>query len=401
MKRDVVIVDGARTAFGRRGGTLKNYMPTDMAILAVNGLLKKTDILNRGTVDSLFCGSAFGDLRSLGPARYIVLGSELPIETTASYVEMQCGSAIDSVNHAAWKILSGAADVVIAGGMESCSQGYSKVSSCTEPYRGIPLMAEKQRLAPTDDQDISMIEVSDGMAKKWEITRQECDEFAYRSQIRAFEAQSKGYFEEEIVPVTVKGKKGKPDILFNRDEHLRPETTLADLAKLNPVLGPNGFTTAGNASGLNDGASFVLMMTAEKAKELGYEPYARWVCGADYGVEPKYMGIGPAFSNLRAIKRANLTLKDMDVMECNEAFAAQNLSVIKEMEDQTGMHIDQSKWNPNGGAIAFGHPNGASGTRICIFAMKELERRGGRYGLFSSCCGGGHGVTTIIENLRR
>ena len=143
------------------------------------------------------------------------------------------------------------------------------------------------------------------------------------------------------------------------------------------------------------------MMTAEKARELGYEPYARWIGGADYGVEPKYMGIGPAFSNLIALKRAGLTLDDMDVIECNEAFAAQNLSVIKEMERQSGLKIDQSKWNPNGGAIAFGHPNGASGARICIFAMKELERRGGRYGLFSSCCGGGHGVTTLLENLRR
>ena len=143
------------------------------------------------------------------------------------------------------------------------------------------------------------------------------------------------------------------------------------------------------------------MMTAEKAKELGYEPYARWVCGADYGVEPRLMGIGPAYSNLLAIKRAGLKVSDLDVLECNEAFAAQNLSVIKEMEHQSGEKIDQANWNPNGGAIAFGHPNGASGARICLFAMKELERRGGRYGLFSSCCGGGHGVTTLIENLRR
>lgn len=401
MKREVVIVEGVRTAFGRRGGTLRDFMPTEMAIFAVNGLLDKTCILEKSTVDSLFCGSAFGDLKSLGPARYTVLGSKLPIETSASYVEMQCGSAIDSVNHAAWKILAGAADVVIAGGMESCSQVYSKVSSCVAPYKGFSLSAEKQKLAPTADQDISMIEVSDGMARKWGISRSECDEFAYRSQQRAYASQSKGYFKDEIVPVTIKGKKGQPDIVFDTDEHLRPETTIENLAKLKAVLGPDGFTTAGNASGLNDGASFVLMMTAEKAKELGYEPYARWVCGADYGVEPKFMGIGPAFSNLKAIKQAGLTLNDIDVIECNEAFAAQNLSVIKEMEHQSGSIIDQNKWNPNGGAIAFGHPNGASGTRICIFAMKELERTGGRYGIFSSCCGGGHGVSTLIENLRR
>lgn len=400
MNREVVFVEGVRTAFGRRGGTLKDFLPTDLSALAVKGLLEKTGILEKGKVDSLFCGSAFGDLCALGPARYTVLASGLPIETSASYVEMQCGSAIDSINHAAWKILAGQADVIIAGGMESCSQTYAKFSTCVAPYKGIVPAAAPVKLAPTAEQDISMIQVSDGMAKKWGITRQECDAFAYRSQQRAFEAQEKGYFQDEIIPVTIKGNKKTPDYIFDTDEHLRPETTLEGLSKLSAVLGPDGFTTAGNASGLNDGAAFVLMMTREKAEELGYEPYAKWVCGADYGVEPRFMGIGPAYSNLMAIKRAGLTLKDMDVMECNEAFAAQNLAVIKEMEHQAGCSIDQRKWNPNGGAIAFGHPNGASGARVGIFTMKELARSGGRYGLFSSCCGGGHGVTTLIENLR-
>ena len=188
-------------------------------------------------------------------------------------------------------------------------------------------------------------------------------------------------------------------MIVDKDEHVRPQTTMEALAKLKPVNG--GVTTAGNASGLNDGAAFVMMMSADKAKELGYEPFARWVCGADYGVEPRLMGIGPAYSNLNAIKQAGLTIADIDVFECNEAFAAQNLGVIKEMEIQSGATIDQAKWNPNGGAISFGHPNGASGARIGIFCMKELARSGGRYGLFSSCCGGGQGVTTLIENLRR
>lgn len=245
-----------------------------------------------------------------------------------------------------------------------------------------------------------MIEVSDGMARRWGITRQQCDEFAYRSQKLAAEAVAKGYFKEEIIPVTIKGKKGKPDIIFQEDEHLRPETTLEGLSSLKAVLGPDGFTTAGNASGLNDGAAFVLMMTSEKACELGYEPIAKWVMGADYGVEPRFMGIGPAFSNMLALKRAGLTVADIDVFECNEAFAAQNLSVIREMEHQSGISINMNNWNPNGGAIAFGHPNGASGARVGIFTMKELVRRGGRYGMFSSCCGGGHGVSTLIENLR-
>lgn len=400
MNREVVFVDGVRTAFGRRGGSLRDFYPTELSAIAVRGLLEKTKILEKGKVDSLFCGSAFGDAQSLGPARYTVLASGLPYETSASYVEMQCGSAIDSINHAAWKILAGAADVVIAGGMESCSQMYAKFSTCVEPYKGILPSPIHQKLAPSPDQDISMIQVSDGMAKRWGITRQQCDEFAYRSQQLAASAVSKGYFDDEIVPVTLKGKKGTPDIIFDRDEHLRPETTLEGLSTLKPVLGPDGFTTAGNASGLNDGAAFVLMMTAEKAKELGYEPFAKWVGGADYGVEPRFMGIGPAFSNMLALNRAGLTLYDIDVFECNEAFAAQNLSVIREMENQSGMKINMDNWNPNGGAIAFGHPNGASGARVCLFTMKELVRRGGRYGIFSSCCGGGHGVSTLIENLR-
>ena len=400
-RREIVFVDGARTGFGRMGGTLRDIYATDLAAMTVKALVEKSKIYERGgKIDSLFCGTALGDAQAGGPARYVVLAAGLPLEISASYVEMQCGSAIDSINHAAWKMMAGEADVMIAGGMESYSQITVKFPTSITPYKAIPPLPIASKLAPTPDQDISMIEVSDTMAAKWGISRTECDEFAFRSQQRAGAAIAKGYFKDEIVPITIKGSKKIPDRIFAEDEHVRADTTMEGLEKLRSVR-PDGVTTAGNASGRNDGAAFVLMMTAEKAKELGYEPYARWVCGADYGVEPRLMGIGPAYSNLLAIKRAGLTINDLDVFECNEAFAAQNLSVIKEMEIQSGMKIDQAKWNPNGGAIAFGHPNGASGARICMFAMKELERRGGRYGLFSSCCGGGHGVTTLIENLRR
>lgn len=400
-KREIVFVDGMRTGFGRMGGALKDIVGSDLGALTVRALLEKTEILERGRVDSLFCGCALGDAQAGGPARYVALAAGLPVETSASFVEMQCGSAIDSINHAAWKMLAGEADVMIAGGMESYSQLTVKFSTSSTPYRALAPMPVPQKLAPTPDQDISMLEVSDGMAKRWRISREACDEFALRSQQRAGAAIAKGYFKEEIAPITIKGRRQMPDRIFAEDEHVRPDATLEGLSRLKAVLGPEGVTTAGNASGRNDGAAFVLMMTADKAKELGYVPYARWVCGADYGVEPRLMGIGPAYSNLLAIKRADLSLRDIGVIECNEAFAAQNLCVIKEMEEQSGIPIDQSRWNPNGGAIAFGHPNGASGARICIFAMKELERSGGRYGLFSSCCGGGHGVTTLIENLRR
>ena len=391
--REVVFVDGMRTAFGKMGGTIRTIPSADLAAKTVKALVEKTQILERGgKVDSVMCGSAAQGSKAWSPARYITMAAGLPFETSASFVEMQCGSAIDSINHAAWKILAGAADVIIAGGMESHSNKVVSFSTTVEAYKGIGPQQVIPIIHADPAQCISMIEISDVMAEKWGITREQCDEFACRSQMRAAAATEKGYFKEEIVPITIPATKKTPEIVFDYDEHLRPTTTMEGLAKLRTVRGTaTSVTTAGNASGLNDGAAFVMMMTAEKAKELGYEPYARWVVGADVGVEPRLMGIGPAYSNLLAIKRAGLTVNDIDVFECNEAFAAQNLAVIKEMENQSGITIDQAKWNPNG----------ASGARIGIFCMKELARSGGRYGLFSSCCGGGQGVTTLIENLRK
>ena len=214
-------------------------------------------------------------------------------------------------------------------------------------------------------------------------------------------AMDNDYFKDEIVPVVIPGTKKTPNIVFNKDEFPRPETTLEGLAKLAPAFKPGGTVTAGNSSGLNDGAAFVLMMSAEKARELGYKPMAKWIAGADVGCDPVIMGIGPAYAIPQAMKRAGLKLADFDHMECNEAFAVQNLAVIKELENQTGEKVDRKKWNPLGGAIAYGHPNGASGARICMFTMRHLARTGGRYGFFSSCCGGGLGVAAIIENLQR
>ena len=242
---------------------------------------------------------------------------------------------------------------------------------------------------------------AENLQEMYNIPREASDAFAFNSQMRAKAAWDKGYFNGEIVPVTIPATRKTPEVVFDKDEHLRPDTTLAGLAKLKPVFKDGGTVTAGNASGLNDGSAFVLMMAADKAEELGYEPMARWVCGADCGVDPKIMGIGPAYAIVDALRRAGLTLDDMDVMECNEAFAVQNLAVIKEVEKQTGCKVDMDKWNPNGGAIAYGHPNGASGARVGMFAMRELIRQGGRYGFFSSCCGGGLGVVTLIENLKR
>ena len=398
--REVVFVDGARSAFCNMGGGLRDLASTEIAGFVMKGLLRKTGILEKGKVDGVVCGNALRDSKASNLARYASLLAGLPVETEAHYVEMQCGSAITSVNHAAAMIAAGYADVLLVGGMESYSTLCAEFSMNDEPYKLIPPIPLASHLAPTKEEDISMIEVSDKMAAKWNITREECDEFACRSQQRLAAAYGKGITGDEIIPFVYPATKKTPEIVINKDEFARPNTTLEGLAKLRSVLS-GGVTTAGNASGRNDGAAFLLMMSADKAKELGYVPYARWVMGADIGVRPSEMGIGPAFSNLKAMKLAGLTVADFDVFECNEAFAAQNLGVIREMESQSGAKIDQEKWNPNGGAISIGHPNGASGARIAMFAMKQLEKTGGKYGLFSSCCGGGHGTTTIIENLRR
>lgn len=400
-QREVVFVDGVRTAFGRMGGTLKDIYTSKLGSIGIDGLLKKTKIKEKAHVDSVFLGSATGCSQSGNPARHATLGSGLGYETSASYVEMQCGSAIDSINHAAWKILANQADIIIAGGMESYSQMPIKFSMSTTPYKLIPPMPIPPQLSPVPEECIGMGITAENLQEMYDIPREASDEFAYNSQMRAKAAMEAGYFEDEIVPVTIPATRKTPEYEFKVDEHPRPNSTLEGMAKLHPVFKMGGTVTAGNSSGQNDGAAFVLMMSADKAKELGYEPMAKWLAGADYGCDPKIMGIGPAYAMPMAIKRAGLKLSDMDVMECNEAFAVQNLAVIKEIEKQTGEKVDMAKWNPMGGAIAFGHPNGASGARIGMFAMRHMIRNKGRYGIFGSCCGGGLGVATVIENLQR
>ncbi len=392
--RNVVIVDGLRTAFGRMGGGLKAYYTSELLGMTIRGLVEKTGIQERAAVEGVFAGSAMNDAHCNNIARFATLYAGLPIETPATYVEMQCGSGIASINQAAMTIRNGDIDIAIAGGAESYSLLPCKFSMSNEPYKLIPPMPIAQMLTPVKEDNLTMIQVSDLMAKTWNVSREECDEFALRRQERAARSIAAGHYKERIMPVTTPVKKGDP-IVCDKDEQPRA-STMEGLSKLKPVI-PGGVTTAGNSSGRNDGAAVVLMMTEEKALELGYKPLATWIGGAVTGVDPKLMGIGPAFSNLKVLKRFGLTLDDIDVFECNEAFAAQNLSVIREMENQTGKKINQDNWNPNGGAIAFGHPNGASGGRIAMFTVDELIRREGRYGLFSSCCGGGLGVSSLIE----
>ena len=395
---DIVIVDGVRTPFGNFGGSLKQFTATDLATKAVNALLKKTGILERCKVDHLVCGCALGDANTKAIARYIVLQSDLPTETSGTFVEMQCGSAITSLNHTAWLMQAGMAEIAVVGGMESYSTLTAKFPMSRPQYSLIPPYPIAQGLTPNEERNVDMITVSDKMAVKWNISRTEADEYALRSQKRLEVAYGKGIAGADVVGVTVPATRKTPEYVVDKDEFPRPDSTIEGLSKLRPVH-PDGVTTAGNASGRNDGAAFLLVMTAEKAKALGYRPLARWIGGAHCGCREDYMGIGPAYSNLKALKQVGLSIDDLDVIECNEAFAAQQLSVIREIEQQTGKKIDQTKWNPNGGAISIGHPNGASGARIAMFAMRELIQRGGRYGVISSCCGGGHGTTAVLENL--
>lgn len=400
MKREVVIVDATRTAFGRMGGSLRNLSASKLASIAIKGLLDKTGIMEKAHVDTVMLGSAAHCSQAVNPARWAALDAGLPYETTASYVEMQCGSAIDSINHAAWRLLTGNADVIIAGGSEAYSLIPAKFSMSVEPYRLNPPMPLNTTLSPVAEEAIGMGITAENLQKQYNISREASDEFAYNSQMRAKAAMEAGHFKEEIIPIVFPPTRKTPEIVFDVDEHPRPNTTLEGLKRLPPAFIENGTVTAGNASGRNDGGAMVLMMTKEKAEELGYEPMARWICGGDHGVDPRIMGIAPAYAMAKALKHANLKMSQMDVLECNEAFAVQNLAVIEELEKQTAEKVDLSKWNPLGGAIAFGHPNGASGARIAMFAMRELIRRGGRYGIFGSCCGGGLGVCTIIENMR-
>jgi len=397
--REVVFIDCTRTLFGNIGGCLKDFSSAELAAIAMKGLAEKTGILERGKIDGVLYGNALRDAKTDAQARYAVLLAGLPIETEAQFIEVQCGSGIEAINQAAAMIGLGYADVMMVGGCESYSTVPAYYSMSNEPYKLIPPSPMPSLLSPIPGENINMTHVSDHMADKWGISREECDEFSCRSQMRLQEAYKKKITGPEIVPVVIPATKKKPEQSLIQDEFPKATTTIEILSKLRAV-NPGGVTTAGNASGRNDGASFLLMMSKEAAGKMDYTPYARWITGADIGCYPSEMGIGPALSNVKAMKKAGLKIADFDVMECNEAFAAQNLSVIKEMEKLTGEKIDQNKWNPNGGAISIGHPNGASGGRCAWFAMMQLVQTGGRYGFFSSCCGGGQGISAIIENLR-
>jgi acetyl-CoA C-acetyltransferase len=392
--KEVVIVAGVRTPIGRVGGTIAKYRPEELGALALRGLVDKTGI-DPNIIEDVVMGLSNSWHAAYNPARWAVLKAGLPYSVPGVTVERQCSSGLQAINFAATQIMAGLGDVYIAGGMESWSSTPWMIPRSSEAYSLTAPKILVRETAPNPEDQLVMGITAENLVVKYNISREEQDDLGLKSQQRAFRAIRGGYFKDEIIPVKVQQKKG--EIVFDTDEHPR-ETSMEKLAALPPAFKKGGTVTAGNSSGRNDGSAAVLVMTMEKAKELGYTPQVRWVTCGVAGVDPKIMGIGPAFAMPKALKRAGLKMSDMDVIEINEAFAAQVLGCVKELDAQ-GHTVDPEKLNPNGGAIAFGHPNGMSGTRIAIFAMNELKRRNGRYAICSLCIGGGQGLATIFEKL--
>jgi len=393
--KEVVIVDGVRTAIGRMGGSLSQFRPEELAAFALKGLLEKTK-LDPATVNDILIGHACTNNAAVNIGRWAALKAGFPVTVPAQTVERQCGSALQTINTAAAFILAGFGDVYIAGGCESWSNQPYMMQRQKTPFALNPPAWITREVGPDADTDVPMGIIAEILAEEFDISRQEQDEFSLRSQERALAAIEAGYFKEEIVPVSVPQPKGEA-VIFDRDEHPR-QTSREKLASLRPSFKKDGTVTAGSSSGLNDGGVAILVMSKEKADEFGYQPIARFVGCAVAAREPKYMGIAPVDAVQAVLEKTGLTLAEMDVVECNEAFASQTLAVMKILAQQ-GHAVDPEKWNPNGGAIAFGHPNGMSGGRLALAVMRQLKRAGGRYGLATLCIGGGQGIATIFERL--
>ncbi len=398
--RDVVIVDAVRTPIGRYGGALKAVRPDDLAAVVIRSLLERNPRVNPSAVEDVILGAANQageDNRNV--ARMAALLAGLPVEVAGVTVNRLCGSGLEAVNQAARAIVVGDGDCYIAGGTESMTRAPFVMAKHGEAWdrkaeifdTTIGWRFTNPRLAELY-YPYSMGETAENVAAKWGIGREEQDQFALTSQQRAVAAQVAGRFDAELVPVVIPQKKGDP-VRVTADEHPRPDVTLERLAKLSPAFKKDGTVTAGNASGINDGAAALLLMSADKAAELGLKPMARIRSMAVAGVDPAYMGVGPVPATRKALKRAGLTVADLDLVELNEAFAAQSLACMRDLE------LDPGRVNVNGGAIALGHPLGCSGARILTTLVHELGRRGGRYGLATMCIGVGQGIATVIERV--
>ena len=399
---DAFICDAVRTPIGRYGGALASVRADDLAALPIAALLKRNPSLEPAAIDEVLLGcanQAGEDNRNV--ARMAVLLAGLPVTVPGATINRLCGSGLDAVTIAARAIRAGEAEVIVAGGVESMSRApfvmpksdsafgrNAEIFDTTIGWRFVnPAMKQKYG---TD----SMPETGENVAADFNVSRADQDKFALRSQQRTAAAYARGFFDAELIPVEIPQRKAKP-IVVSRDEHPRPETTLEQLTKLPTPFRANGTVTAGNASGVNDGACALVIASEAAARRFGLTPRARIVAGATAGVEPRVMGIGPVPATRKVLERAGLDIKQLDVIELNEAFASQSLAVLR----QLGLSDDAEHVNPNGGAIALGHPLGMSGARLATTALYQLLATRGRYALCTMCIGVGQGISLIIERL--
>ncbi|MGC9561246.1 MAG: beta-ketothiolase BktB [Brachymonas sp.] len=394
MSREVVVVSAVRTAIATYGGGLKDVPPTELAAQVVRESIQRAGLEGKDVGHVVFGHVVNTEPKDMYLSRVATVNGGCPVETPAFNVNRLCGSGLQAIVSASQSILLGDCDVAIGGGAENMSRApYDSLNSRWGIRMGDSKLVDMMIGALQDPfQGIHMGVTAENVAAKWGVTREDQDALALESHQRAERAWAEGRFKDQIMPVVMKGRKG--DVVFDKDEHFRPGLTMHDLTKLKPVfLKENGTVTAGNASGINDAAAAVVLMEAGAAKARGAKPLGRLVSYAHAGVEPQYMGIGPVPSSLMALKKAGLTIQDMDVIEANEAFAAQAVAVARELK------ADPARVNPNGSGISLGHPIGATGAILTVKALYELERIGGRYALVTMCIGGGQGIAAIFERI--
>ncbi len=391
-ENDVVIVSAARTPIGNFGGSLKSISAVQLGAVVIKAVIERAGI-NLNQIDEVIMGNVLQAGLGQNPARQAALQAGLPQHIPALTINKVCGSGLKAVHLATQAILTGDAEIVVAGGMENMSQAPYLSMEAREGFRMgdvklVDSMVHDGLWCATNDYHMGI--TAENLCDKHSLTREEQDEFAAWSQEKAAKAITEGKFKDEIVSVEIPQRKGDP-IIFDTDEYVKPATTADKLSKLRPAFKKDGSVTAGNASGINDGAAAVLVMSRRKAKELGIEPLATVRANASAAIDPSIMGLGPVPATKKALEKAGLTINDLHLIEANEAFAAQALAVGKELE------FSRDIVNVNGGAIALGHPIGASGARVLVTLIHELKRRNEKYGLATLCIGGGQGVATIIE----
>lgn len=391
MARKVVLAGACRTAIGTMGGTLSNTPAPDLGTVVIKEALKRAGVAPE-MVDEVYMGCVIQAGLGQNPARQAAVNAGIPVEVPATTINVLCGSGLHCVNLAAKLIANGEADIIVAGGMENMSKAPYLLYNARFGYRMGAAMMDDALLRDALHDAFSgyhMGITAENIAEEWGLTRQQLDEFAAWSQNKCEKARAEGKFKDEIVPVEVKKK--KETILFDTDEGPRDGVTVESLSKLRPAFKEGGKVTAGNASGINDGAAAIIVMSEEKAKELGVTPMATWIGGELAGVEPRIMGIGPVASTRKVMEKKGYKIEDFDLIEANEAFAAQSVAVGHDLG------FDMNKLNVNGSAIALGHPVGASGCRILVTLLYEMQRRHAKKGLATLCVGGGMGCSAIVE----